>query len=82
MEHIKQNCEDICRDDEPLFLNKFFKDECDHNCEKTNVENLKFRVPFEKRKLDLSIFTFDEQTNDQTSENLIKEHLVNQSFEN
>ena len=51
-------------DDEPLFLDELFKDECDHSEKKTYVEDLKFRVLFEKRKLDLSIFTFDEPTND------------------
>ena len=55
-------------DNEPLFLNELFKNECD---EKTYVEDLKFRVPFGKRKLDLSIFTFDESTNDQSFENII-----------
>ena len=35
-----------------------------------------------KRKLDLSIFTFVEQTNYQTSENKIQEPLIEQSFKN
>jgi len=40
------------------------------------------RVPFEKRKLDLSIFTFDEPTNDQTFENIIQGPRNDQNFEN
>ena len=39
------------------------------------------RVSFEKRKLDLSIFTFDEPTNDQTFENIIQESRIDQGFE-
>ena len=55
---------------------------CEHSGEKTCVENIESRVPFEKRKLDLSIFTFDEPTNDQAFENMIQESLIDQSFEN
>jgi len=55
-------------DDEQLFLDELFKDECNNSDEKTCVENFESRVPFEKRKLDLSIFTFDEPTNDQAIE--------------
>jgi len=44
-------------------LMSFFTEECDHNGEKICVEDLEFRVSFEKRKLDLSILTFDEPTN-------------------
>jgi len=80
MEHIKQNCEDICRDDEPLFLNKCFKDECDHNREETRAENLKSRVPFEK-KFDLSISTFDEPINDQAFYNTLQGPRIDQSIE-
>ena len=47
-----------------------------------HVKNLKSRVPFEKRKSDLSIFTFDESTNDRSFENKIQEPLIGQSFEN
>jgi len=54
----------------------------DYSGDKTYVENLEFRVPFEKRKLDLSIFTFDESTNDQALKNMIQEPLIDQSFEN
>ena len=46
------------------------------------IENLNSRVLFEKRKLDLSIFTFDEQINDQTSKKIIKELPIDQNFEN
>jgi len=63
-----------------MSFDELFKDECDHSGAKTCVEDFKFRVPFEKRKLDLSIFTFDEPTNDQSSENKIQESLIFQSF--
>jgi len=33
-------------DDEPLFLDELFKDQCDHSGEKTYVEDLKLRVFF------------------------------------
>ena len=49
-----------------MFLDELFTEECDYNGEKTCVEDLEFRVPFEKIKLDLSIFIFDEPTNDHT----------------
>ena len=58
--------------DELLFLDELLKDECDYSGDKTYVEDLKFRVLFEKRKLDLSIFTFDEPINDQSLENIIQ----------
>jgi len=38
-------------DDEPLFLDELFKNECDHSGEKKYVEDLKFRVLFEKRNV-------------------------------
>ena len=69
-------------DNEPLFIKELFKDECDHGGEKICVDNLKFRVFFEKRKLDLSIFIFDEPINDQSSENKIQELLINQRIPN
>jgi len=68
--------------DAPLFLNELFKDECDHSGEKYCVDYLKSRVLFEKRKLKLSIFTFDEPTNDQSFDNTLQELRINQNFEN
>jgi len=58
------------------FFNELFKDECDHSGQKTRVEDFKSRVPFEKRKLDLSIFVFDEPTNDQSHENISQEDII------
>ena len=58
-EKVESCCEDVCIIEKPLFLDELFKDECDHCGEKTRVEDFKPRVPFEKRKLDLSIFTFN-----------------------
>ena len=43
-----QNCEDVCMDDELVFLDELFKEEYNHSSEKTCAEDLKFRVPFEK----------------------------------
>ena len=37
MEHINQNCEDAYMDNEPLFLNELFTEECDHNGENENT---------------------------------------------
>ena len=79
---IESYYEDVCIVDEALFLDELFKDECDHSDEKTYIEDFKSRVSFEKRKLDLSIFTFDESTNDQALKNMIQEPLIDQSFEN
>ena len=69
-------------DDEPLFLDELSKDECNQSGEKTCVQNLKCRVYFKKRKLDLSIFTFDEPTNDQSFDNAFQEPRIDQSFKN
>ena len=82
MEHTDQNYEHAYMDNELLFLNELFTEECDHNGEKICVENLESKVPFKKTKLDLSSFTFDEPTNDQTFQNLIQGSLINQSSKN
>ena len=82
VEQAESSCEDAYLDDEPLFLDELPIDEHDNSGEKTRVENLKSRVLFEKRKLDLSIFTFDEPINDQTFDNTFQEPRINQSFEN
>jgi len=42
--------ENVCENDEPLFLYILFKDECDHSSENTHIEDFKFRVPFEKKE--------------------------------
>jgi len=82
LEYIDKKYEDECDDDELLFLDELLKNECDHNDEKTCAKNLKSRVPFKKRKLDLSIFLFDEPTNDQAFENMIQKPLIDRSLEN
>ena len=48
LKHVDHNVEDVCVDDEPMFLEELFKDEC---FEKTCVEELKSKVSFEKRNL-------------------------------
>ena len=60
-ETVEVYLEDVCENDEPLFLNILFKDKCDHSGKKICVTS---RVPFERGKLDLSIFSFNESTND------------------
>ena len=67
---------------ESLFIGELFKDEYNHSGEKIYIENLKFRVPFQKRKVDLSIFTFDALTTDQSFENKIQKSFTDQCFEN
>jgi len=76
LKHVDHNVEDVCVDDEPMFLDELFKDECDHNFEKTCVEELKSRVFFGKRKFDLSIFTFDEPSNNRSFENWVEVNLT------
>jgi len=76
MEHTDQTCEDAYMDNELFFLDELFTEECDHSGEKICVEDLEFRVPFEKKKLDLSIFPVDEPTNDQSFENLFEDKPI------
>jgi len=35
VEKMEHNCENACMDNEPMFLDKLFKDECDHSGEWT-----------------------------------------------
>ena len=51
MEHTAKNCDDAYIDNEPLFLYELFTVECDNSGEKTCIEDLKFRVLFEKENL-------------------------------
>jgi len=46
LKHVDHNVEDVCVDDEPMFLEELSKDECFEN---TCIEKLKSKVPFEKR---------------------------------
>jgi len=78
LKHVDHNFEDECVDNEPIFLKELFKGECDHSFEKTCVEELKSRVPFEKRKLDLSNFTFDEPSNNQSFENWVEVNITDE----
>ena len=63
-------------DDERILLKKLFKDECDNSSKKRRIEELKWRVYFERRKLDLSIFTFDEPLNNQSFENWVEVNMT------
>ena len=76
-EKVKSYCEDTCEDDQPLFIDILFKDKCDHSGEKTCVTS---RVPFEREKLDLSIFSFNEPTNDQSFENITQEPKIDNTL--
>ena len=75
LEHTVKNYEDALMG-EPLFLDELFMKKYDHIGERTCVEDFKFIVLFEKRNLDLSIFTFDEPNSGQSSKNKIEEHLI------
>ena len=66
LKHVNHNIEDVCVNNEPIFLEELFKDDC---FEKTCVEELKSKVLFQERKFDLSIFTFDEPSNNQSFKN-------------
>ena len=81
-ETVELYCEDVYKDDEPLFLDILFMDECDHSGEKTCVKNVMSRVIFERRKLDLSIFTFNKPINDQSFESITQEPQIDESFKN
>jgi len=81
-ETVELYCEDVCEDDEHLFLDILFKDECDHSAETTCVKDVTSKVFFERKKLDLSIFTFNEPTNGQLVENITQEPQIDKSFKN
>jgi len=76
LKHVDHNVEDICVDDEPIFFEILFKNECDYNSEKTCAEEFKSRFLFEIIKLDLSIFTFDEPLNNHSFENWVKVNIT------
>ena len=59
-----------------------FKDECDHIGEKTCLKDVTSRVPFERKKLDLSIFIFNEPINGKLFENIAQEPQIDKSFKN
>ena len=48
LRYADHNVEDVCVDDEPMFLEELFKDEC---FEKTCVADLKSKVLFERGNL-------------------------------
>jgi len=81
-ETIKLYCKDVYEDNDPLFLDILFEDERDYSGEKMCVKDVTSKVPFEKRKFDLSIFTFSESINDQSVENIIQEPQIDKSFKN
>ena len=75
---VENNCDKESEgiENESLFLDELFKNECDYLNEQTYVRDPNFRVSFKKRKFDLNIFTFDEPINDISHENLIQEPQI------
>ena len=79
---FENNCEEESEgiENEPLFLDELFKDKCDYINEKTNVGDSDFRVPFRKRKFDLSVFNFNKPINDISHENIIQKPSMDLTF--
>jgi len=48
IEKMENNCENAWMNDKPLFLDELYKGECNHSSRRTYIEDLKFRVSFEK----------------------------------
>ena len=76
---VKKESEGI--ENESLFLDELFEDKCNYINEKTHVGDSNFKVPFKKRKFDLSVFTFNEPVNDISHENIIQEPPIDLTFE-
>ena len=76
---VENNCEEERDDseDELLFLNELFQNECNH----LDVEDPNVRVPFQKGKLDLDIFTFKEPTKSVIHKDIINEPPIDILFE-
>ena len=76
---VENNCEEESEEseDESLFLNELFQNERDH----LDVENPNVRVPFQKGKIDLDIFTFSEPTANVSHEDIIQEPPIDIPFE-
>ena len=81
---VDNNCDEESEgiENESLFLDELFKNEYDYINKKTYVGDPNFKVPFKKRKSDLSVFTFDEPINDISHGNIIQEPLIDLTFEN
>ena len=79
----KNNCDEESEDieDESLFLSELLN-EGDYLDEKAYDGDPNVRVPFNKGKFDLNIFTFDEPTNNVSHENIIQEPPIDILFEN
>ena len=50
-EKVESYCEDVCEDDEPLFLDILFKNECDHSGKIMCVKDATSKVFFERKSL-------------------------------
>ena len=62
--------ENICeKESESLFLDKLFEDKCDSGDKMTHVGEYTFKVPFKKRRFDLSIF--EEPSTEMSHENIV-----------
>jgi len=51
LKNVDHNVDNVCVDDEPMFLEEFFKHECDHSFEKICVEDLSLEFSLKNRKL-------------------------------
>ena len=74
--------ENICEkesENESLFLDKLFEDKCDFSDKMTHVEDYNFKVPFKKRRFDLSIFK--EPSTEISHENIVQETPIDLTFE-
>ena len=80
---VENNCDEESEgiENKSLFLDELFN-ECDYINEKAYIGDPNFRVPFKKKKFDLTIFTFDEPTNDILHENIIQEPPIDLLFKN
>ena len=83
MNFVENNCDEEGEDieDESLFLSELFN-EGDYLDEKAYVGDPNVKVPFEKGKFDLNIFTFDEPTNNVSHKNIVQEPPIDILFEN
>ena len=80
-ETVELYSEDVCEDDKPLFLDILLRMHA-IIAVKNMLKNIASRVLFERRKLDLSIFIFNEPTNDQSFENITQKPQIDKSLKN
>jgi hypothetical protein len=86
LENAENNCDDACMNSKALLNEIICEDDLNIFCEKKFVEEHEFslehvekiaRTPFGRKPIDLSVFTFDEPTNNHSFE----DNVSNQDFE-